>query len=493
MQSINTNIGSLNAQRNLGMSQGSVLQALQRLSSGLRINSAKDDAAGLAIAARMTAQINGLDQARRNANDGISLAQTAEGALAQSTEILQRVRELSIQSANATNSTTDRAALNSEVNQLVTELTRIANTTSFNGLKVLDGTYQGQQFQVGANANQTIGVSITGARATDLQNNTVAGVGNGGSGLGGVSAAANAAPAGNTVTAQTLTISGSAGSATVGVAANDQASVIATAINAVTGSTGVTAKAETNAFLGTFANAGTISFTLNGGGTATQINATISSTTDLSAIVSATNDASSKTGVTAKLNAAGDTVQFINAEGKDITIQDFTNSGTGTAVVTGDAAGSTATITSGSTDSTRITGKVTFQADAGFTVASTVANGVVVAAANAVIGSTAANVSSIDISSVSGANTAIDIVDAALSQVNKIRANLGAVQSRFGNTISNLQTTSENLSAARSRIQDADFASETAALTRGQILQQAGTAMLAQANALPNNVLSLLK
>jgi flagellin len=472
------------------MSQGSVLQALQRLSSGLRINSAKDDAAGLAIAARMTSQINGLDQARRNANDGISLAQTAEGALAQSTDILQRVRQLSIQSANATNSTTDRAALNSEVNQLVTELTRIANTTTFNGLKVLDGTYQGQQFQVGADANQTIGVSITGARATDLKNNTVAGLGT--SSNAGLGTVANSAPAGNTVTAQTLTVSGSAGSATVGVAANDQASAIATAINAVTGSTGVKAKAETNATLSAVANAGTISFTLNGGGTATQINATISSTTDLSSIVSAVNDASSKTGVTATLNAAGDTVTFKNAEGKDITIQDYVNSGTGTATVTGDATG-TATLTSGTTDSTRVTGKVTFSADAGFTVSSTAANGVVAAAANAVVGSTAANVSSIDISLVTGANTAIDIVDAALSQVNKIRASLGAVQSRFDNTISNLQTTSENLSAARSRIQDADFASETAALTRAQILQQAGTAMLAQANAMPNNVLSLLK
>jgi flagellin len=204
------------------------------------------------------------------------------------------------------------------------------------------------------------------------------------------------------------------------------------------------------------------------------------------------NDASSKTGVTATLNAAGDTVTFKNAEGKDITIQDYVNSGTGTATVTGDATG-TATLTSGTTDSTRVTGKVTFSADAGFTVSSTAANGVVAAAANAVVGSTAANVSSIDISLVTGANTAIDIVDAALSQVNKIRASLGAVQSRFDNTISNLQTTSENLSAARSRIQDADFASETAALTRAQILQQAGTAMLAQANAMPNNVLSLLK
>jgi len=467
---------------------------LQRLSSGLRINSAKDDAAGLAIAARMTSQINGLDQARRNANDGISLAQTAEGALSQSTDILQRVRQLSIQSANATNSTTDRAALNSEVNQLVTELTRIANTTTFNGLKVLDGSYQGQQFQVGADANQTIGVSITGARATDLKNNSITLTGSGVVGFGSATAAANAAPAGNTVSAQTLSIAGSAGSTTVGVLVNQEASQVATNVNAVTGSTGVKAKAETNVNM-TVSAAGTVSFTLNGGGTATQINATISATTDLSAIVSAVNDASSKTGVTATLNAAGTTLQLKNAEGRDITIQDFANSAAGTATVTGDAsAGTAATLTSGTTDSTRAAGKVVLSSDAGFTVSSSVANEIQgVQALNTLNGSVAANVSSVDISSVTGANTAIDIVDAALSQVNKIRAALGAVQSRFDNTITNLQTTSENLSAARSRIQDADFASETAALTRAQILQQAGTAMLAQANAMPNNVLSLLK
>ena len=171
---INTNIPSLNAQRNLTTSQGALATALQRLSSGLRINSARDDAAGLAISERLTTQIRGLDQARRNANDGVSLAQTAEGALTQTGEILQRIRELLIQSANATNSATDRKALNDEVNQLIQEVNRVANTTTFNGLKILDGTYQGQQFQVGANANETIGVSVQGATANDLKNNTIA-------------------------------------------------------------------------------------------------------------------------------------------------------------------------------------------------------------------------------------------------------------------------------------------------------------------------------
>jgi flagellin len=490
-QVINTNIASLNAQRNLTVSQGNLATALQRLSSGLRINSAKDDAAGLAISDRMTSQIRGLDQARRNANDGISLSQTAEGALSQSGEILQRIRELAIQSANATNSASDRQSLNAEVNQLVTEVTRIANSTTFNGLKVLDGTYQGQQFQVGADANQTIGVSIQGAAATDLKNNTVSGQGTGAAGLGGAAAAANTAPATNGLSAQTVTVSGSNGSANVSVAANDQASAIAAAVNAQSGATGVNALASTSATLAV-ANVGTVSFSLNGGGTATTINATIPTGGNLGSVVTAINQVAGRTGVTATLNAAGTELTLKQAGGRDISIENFSNSGGGNATFTGSNT-TAATLVSGAADSSRASGTVNFFSDAGFTVASSVANSVVGAGANTAVGSAAADLTSVDISTAAGANTAIGIVDAALSQVNKSRAQLGAVQNRFSNTIANLQTTSENLSSARSRIRDADFAAETAALTRGQILQQAGVAILAQANALPNNVLSLLR
>ena len=183
-QVINTNIASLNAQRNLNTSQGALATSLQRLSSGLRINSAKDDAAGMAISDRMSSQVRGLNQATRNANDGISLAQIAEGALGETNNILQRIRELSIQSANATNSASDRLALQSEVNQLKAELDRIANTTSFNGLKLLDGNFVAQNFQVGAEANQTISVSVSGADSSTLginkvsTDNTLAGISN---------------------------------------------------------------------------------------------------------------------------------------------------------------------------------------------------------------------------------------------------------------------------------------------------------------------------
>lgn len=492
-QIINTNIPSLNAQRNLTQSQGALATALQRLSSGLRINSARDDAAGLAISERLTTQIRGLDQARRNANDGVSLAQTAEGALTQTGEILQRIRELSIQSANATNSATDRKALNDEVNQLIQEVNRVANTTTFNGLKILDGTYQGQQFQVGANANETIGVSVQGATANDLKNNTIAlQSATDNDGLGTVTAAANTAAAGNGVGAQTLTIAGASGSSTVSVSANDQASTIAASINAIVGSTGVAAKATTSATIGTLSASGTLSFTINGGGTATAISAQVT-TSDLTALAAAINDVSGKTGVTATLSADKTSVVVKQAEGKDVTIEGFTNSAGGTIQVDGSATAATnEALTSGGNDSTRIAGEVTLNADQGFTAVSSAGTDVIVAGTTTTA-STASLLSSVDISTVSGANSAIDIIDASLAQVSRMRASLGAIQNRFINTIANLQTTSENLSASRSRVRDADFAAETAALTRAQILQQAGTAVLAQANAIPNNVLSLLR
>jgi flagellin len=492
-QVISTNIASLNAQRNLTTSQSALSTALQRLSSGLRINSAKDDAAGLAISDRLTTQIRGLDQARRNANDGISLAQTAEGALSQTGEILQRIRELAIQSANATNSSTDRKALNAEVNQLIQEVNRIANTTTFNGLRILDGTYQGQQFQVGANANETIGVSIQGASANDLKNNTISLQSDtDNDGLGTVTAAANTAASGNGVGAQTLTIAGASGSASVSVAANDQASTIAASINAVVGSTGVSAKASTSATLNTLSADGTVSFTINGGGTATTISAQVT-TTDLTALASAINDVSGKTGVTATLSADKASVTVRQAEGKDIVIEGFSNSAGGTIQIDGSATAATnEALTSGGADSTRIAGQVTLSSDQGFTAVSSAGTDVLASGTTATA-STSALLSSVDVSTVTGANNAIDIVDAALAQVNRMRASLGAIQNRFGNTIANLQTTSENLSASRSRIRDADFAAETASLTRAQILQQAGTAVLAQANAIPNNVLSLLR
>jgi len=870
-QVINTNFASLNAQRNLNNSQNNLQTSLQRLSSGLRINSAKDDAAGLAISDRFTSQIRGLGQASRNANDAISLAQTAEGALSESTNILQRIRELSVQSANSTNSASDRLSLQSEVNQLVSELDRISNTTSFNGLKLLDGSFTAQTFQVGAEANQTINVTvggatadtlginkattnnetlgisnatnsanlvttnttltgtgyanadsfstqaltvtdadgnvatasytgtvaadddatdvagdlnaaftaagITGATATavlensavlDVSNTTVTngdtvafslneaagtadeivfarntsvyanledqvvaeinanvantgitaevtGTGqitlsnndganiaieefqvieqqsvtldgfatNGGvddlavdiviagdtitfdmiagddaqtaqnlvaalqaganhegagtssyraelttdgtgvivSGLdtqGGIGALTEqeldptlsgtgvgttitvtsntgtdtpAAPAtltsgagaagaavdiqaaaatqtavfegqtltegatdsaikvaaveisldagfsitsslantaggflqidgagedativgagesdisnGNNVAAQTITVNGET-TATVDVLADADAETIVAQINAVSDTTGVTATATTTANLSNLSTDGVVSFNLNG----TDISANVT-TTDLSALAEAINDRTGSTGVVATLSLDSASIELEHSTGEDISILNFDSSvaeaGAGNTTVSLDITGSTGNATQLSAgglndtnrDSTVVGGEIEFKSTGGyFSVSSSLddtANSLFAGDASQLQASSNNTVSSIDISSVEGANAAIDIADGALATVNGIRADLGAVQNRFESTISNLQTSVENLSAARSRIQDTDFASETANLTRTQILQQAGVAMLAQANSLPQLVLSLLQ
>lgn len=485
--SINTNVNSLTAQRNLGASASSLSTSIQRLSSGLRINSAKDDAAGLAIAERFTGQIRGLNQAVRNANDGISLAQTAEGALKASGDILQRVRELAVQSANASNSAGDRQALNAEVTQLVSELDRISQTTEFNGTKLIDGTFGTQKFQVGANANQTIIASTANLRTSSYGNNQVNAAGG---------AATLAAAGANNTTAGTVAINGALGSATLTIAVNSTAQANAAKINAQEANTGVSATAQTDLSL-TFGSTGAYSLTLQSDNTTTQaISFSLSATgtaDGLSAAVSAINDQSSKTGVTAALNTAGTAVILTNATGNDITVSDTAVANAGSVTVqkldsAGAASGGTAVLTADITAASATTvGYITLDSEKSFAVDTTTTN------AFADTGSTLKKVSGLDITTFTNATDALKTVDSALAFINGERAKLGALQSRFETSIGNLQVTSENLSASRSRIQDADFASETANLSRGQILQQAGTAMVAQANQLPQGVLALLR
>jgi len=494
-QVINTNVLSLNSQRNLNKSQSSLATSLQRLSSGLRINSAKDDAAGLAISDRMTSQIRGLNQAARNANDGISLAQTAEGALSQTGDLLQRMRELSIQSANATNSSSDRASIQAEISQLVQEVDRVASTTEFNGLKLLDGSFSSQSFQVGANANQTIDVSITGAASKDLANYSITGANDtADNGSASTLDAANSVAAASAIQDQTLTVSGSGGTLDIDVSTGSSAFDAAAAVSAKEASTGVTADASTTAVLSSV-DTGNVTLTLgssNSSSTST-ISASVS-LTDVSNLATEINKVSGSTGITAK--AEDGNLILTQADGHDITIADYTNSAGGDALLdVATSATDVETLASGGTDSSRVTGTVTFNSSSGFTVASDVAKNagslLNVAAATAA-GSTDSKLSDIDVSSASGAQSALKVIDSSLAAINGKRANLGAVQNRFEATITSLNTTSENLSAARSRILDTDFAAETANLTRAQILQQAGTAMLAQANQVPQGVLSLL-
>jgi flagellin len=374
---INTNVASLSAQNQLGKSQNLSNQALERLSSGLRINSAKDDAAGLAISTRFQAQITGLNVAQRNANDGISLAQTAEGALDEVTNNLQRIRELAVQSANATNSASDREALDDEVQQRIAEVDRISTQTAFNGLNVLDGTFGSAAFQVGANAGETISVDLTQS-----------------------------------------TRSGSVGQ----VVSMDVAVDFDSGAN-------------------TIGDTSTLAITTTSG------------------------------------------AQTVNFEGTETTTQDLAdaiNSQVDNAFALVDDSGSLRI----ATDEAEVT-----------SVAYTAGNGTntVITDNTTAVNTKQGNLDVANIKTVGGANEMILRMDDALDTINSLRGELGAVQNRFESTIANLSTSVENLSASNSRILDADFAAETAKLSKSQVLQQAGISVLAQANARPQQVLSLLQ
>src|SRR5690554_3310907 len=494
-QIINTNIASLNAQRNLNASQRDADTTLQRLSSGLRINSAKDDAAGLAIAERFSSQVRGLNQAVRNSNDGVSLAQVAEGALGESGNIVQRMRELAVQAANATNSASDRKALQAEVNQLKQELERIATTTEFNGLNLLDGTFQAQKFQAGANENQTISVSITGTRIDSLANNTRDTVASGtGTGSIAISTASGTAPTENNLAPQTLTISSSLDEQTVDITASGAtAESIAAEVNKKAETTGVTASARTSVDFGPLSASGTVTMKLStGDGNEATVSAQISDTTNIEALAREINASSGKTGITAEVD--GGKMKLIQESGKDIVIEGFTNNGGGTVDLKSSSGDPTVQLNSGGNDdSARIAGEVTFDSATSFAVSSDVGGATGLFAATSAYGSTTETLADIDISDFEGASSAMRVLDSALETINSIRADLGAVQNRLESTIANLSTTSENLSAARSRIQDADFAAESANLARTQVLQQAGLSVLAQANARPQQVLQLLQ
>jgi flagellin len=575
-QVINTNIMSLNAQRNLSMSQTSLATAMQRLSSGLRINSAKDDAAGLAISERFTTQIRGLNQAVRNANDGISLAQTAEGALGTISDNLQRIRELAIQSANATNNDSDRAALDLEVQQRLSEIDRVASQTSFNSQKILDGTFGSAAFQVGANVGETIALDL---QANMRTNDTLGAIATATSGdldavfaqtvTGSAVAAAAALAAGE------LTINGTGIAAT---ATAGSAEEMAASINAASGTTGVTATTanSTTGSLGAFTTTagGTYSFTIEG---VQIVNAAAAGLTaaNFDTALGTAAAALTAAGVSYTGTAAAGTLTFTKADGTDINITEAWGAG-GTAggfaaltdptagnsvntmksgatisltsatdpiVIAGTApgdAGFTAgtygslvlaagemSIQVGSNTAVAITGtfntaqdlanhintnvegahasvdtagKLVLQSTEAITLSGTEATDTVVAEGTAsglgfssLTNAVAGNLSTVNIATVAAANDAILRIDNALKSVNDLRSTFGAIQNRFESTITNLTTSSENLTASRSRIMDADFAQETAALSRAQILQQAGTAMIAQANQVPQGVLQLLQ
>jgi flagellin len=491
---INTNVMSMTTQRSLSNTQSSLATSMERLSTGLRINSAKDDAAGLGITDRMTSQVRGLNQAIRNAGDAISLSQTAEGAMQEATNILQRMRELSIQSANDTNSAADRANLQKEVSQLQQELNRIADTTTFNGKNLLDGTFTAQKFHVGSNANETISVSVGSTRATAMGNQALTSNTN----VGALAAAVDVSTGDNGVTGQAITVNGTASSGALTVVDGDAASDIASLINGAEGTTGVSATASTSVSLGSVQDAGLVSFTLsssNAGGTvgsAVAISATVT-TTDLTNLATAINGVSGTTGVTATLSANKASITLENAAGDNINVLDADNAGTASGAVFSvgaQALTKTDGATGTATDSIIVGGQVSLSATSSYVVTSATDTTIFASTSES---SALSKVSDVDIGTQSGANSALDVLDQALRFISDSRADLGAIQNRIEATVANLSTISENVSAARSRVQDADFAMETSNLTRTQILQQAGVAMLTQANAQPQLVLSLLQ
>ncbi|MDH4554444.1 flagellin [Pseudomonas sp. BN417] len=483
---VNTNTSSLNAQRNLNASSSSLSKSLERLSTGSRINSAKDDAAGLQISNRLTSQINGLGVAVKNANDGISLAQTAEGAMQQSTNILQRMRDLSLQSANGSNSTTERQALNQEVTQLKEELDRISDTTTFGGRKLLNGDFANVNFQVGAQANETIGFSINSTAAAKIGNNEYTNKGSVTGTL--VTGAANGINVVNA--AANFKISDAKGSTgAITYAADSTSKQVADAINTATASAGVgvTATVKNDVTVGGFDstfNGGTVSLSLNGK------NVAVSNfnSNDLTELKNQINSADA--GVTAsfvvKSDGSLDKTQIVLEGSDDIAFSIAEADATHTFDVSINGAAPAAV----NSNANRIAvGTVELSGVSEFSFSG--ADTEVLGAATG--SSTVDSVAGVDISTADGAQDAIAVIDAALKSIDSQRADLGAVQNRFDNTISNLQNISENVSAARGRIQDTDFAAETANMTKNQVLQQAGTAILAQANQLPQAVLSLLR
>jgi flagellin len=503
---LNTNIASLNAQNNLSGSQASLSQSLERLSSGLRINSAADDAAGLAISQQFTTQINGTNQAVSNANDAVSEAQTTAGALNTIVNNLQSIRTLAVESANGSNSASDRAALNNQVQQQIAEITQIAQQTTFNGLNVLNGSSGTTVYQVGANVGNTIAVSLQqGVAANQIgQYSTATGTSLGSTG------------SASLTSASTVTISDGTQTVTVGATANFVGSTAfqgdtsayakAQAINGA-GLQGLTANAatsvtDTGAFGTITATGATATYNLSINGVAIfsgNNNVALASPLTVDQVASQINLFSGQTGVKASVDTTG-AVTLSNSDGSDIKVDqtvtgaDAASTGLGAAVAGTPTAGVSTLTTQGQvtlTDSKPVTLTNVGSGDAAAALGFT--SGDATPLATTSVGGPAQTLANQNVLTVAGANSTISSIDAALTTVSAFQSQLGAIQNRFTAAVSNLQSTAQNLTQSRSTIQDADFAAETANLTQSQVLEQAGISVLAQANQQPQLILKLLQ
>lgn len=489
MAIINTNIGAINAQASLSRVNTAMETSMERLSTGMRINSAKDDSAGMAIAEKMTSQIMGLNQAVRNANDGKNLLDTTEGAQVEVSSMLQRLRELAVQSSNDTNTASDRGNISAEGSQLITEINRVATDTTFNGMKILDGSFTGKQLQIGADTGQSIEVNVDSVHSTAIGSQTLS-----------TQVKINADANNNGIAQEDLKITGHTGSTTVVGTVNMSAKELADAVNKVSASTGVDATAETNVKLDGLTGTGNITFDING----TSIGeVAITDASDLRGLRDAINNKSGTTGVTAKMGDDNSEIVLTDKLGNDISISNYADNAATDSDMTvtaldrdgnGDGT-STLTLTGDGTtepDAT-VVGQVEFTSMKAFSVGGENAaadTDFLDADSNT---SSLSKVSDIDLTTAEGSAKAIKVLDVALSKVSQSRSDLGAVSNRLDSTISNLTNITVNVEAARSQIADADFAKESSDLARGKILSQAATSMLAQANASNQNVLSLLR
>ena len=497
---INTNVSSLLSQNSLSRNTTALSSAMERLSTGVRINSAKDDAAGLAISTRMTSELRGLQVAVRNANDGISVAQTAEGSLGEITNILQRLRELAVQSANASNNDTDRSFLDTEAQQLIAETNRIGSQANFNGIKLLDGSFTSKNFQVGANASETITFnSISDSKASGLGQNNLLSAGSivatGGTAKAPAAAANGWVNNGITAVSAGFTLAtdstkGGGTSSSITYLANASAKDIAKAINDNAGAVGVSATASSVARLSGLSAPGAVSFSLNN----QSVSATITSTSDLTALSAAINGLSGSTFITASFEGTDKSVITLKSNaGENISISGFAigaaNNQTST-VSTGTNFATSVTLTEGGNNSTVVTGEISITSSKG---AITAAGASTEVFASASATSSFTSVAGISLATADSSSKALTVLDQALTQVNNTRASLGGLMNRFNASVSNQNTTIANLAASRSRILDTDYAVETTNLAKAQIIQQAATAMLAQANQSQQSVLALLK
>jgi len=496
MSSINSDYMSQMVLQSLNKTNNDMTQAMQRLSSGKRINSATDDAAGLSIASKLRAQVKGLNAAMKNASDAIAMVGTIEGALEEGTKILQRMRQLAVQAASDTNTGTDRAYLQDEVNQLSTELNRISNNTEFNSQKLLDGTFTDKVIQIGSAGGQVLRLGVAATDAGTLGTFQINSVNEALATQENSHASAKAALNALVTASADYVVNGSFGTVTASVDAGADARDVASAFNIISGTTGITAAAITRGRL-TFNAAATYTFTLEGkSSTTSTVTATLTTTSDVTSIKDAINAVSGSTGITASLTTDKSGINLVQEEGYDIIFGDMAG---GTAFYqsmdrneTLDTTGGAQTLLSGSTDSGALLGQVTLSSHQAFTITPGV-NTNHFSAATAEISSSRSSIAGVSLSTKSGATNSLAVIDGALAMISEIRSSMGAANNRLKSTVDNLSNIAVNAQSSLSKIEDANFAEETSALTKAQILQQASTAMLAQANKGKQGMLQLIQ